>query len=317
MQRLLLRRAGFALLTLVVATVTIFLLIELAPGHVEKLVAERRAGTAATAETVAQVRAELGLDQPLPQRYVTWVADATTGNLGESMETGRPVAEDIGARAGKTFVLVGAAAVIAFPLGLGLAVLGAWRPNSLVDRLTRGIAIGGVSLPMFFLGALLIIVFGLKLAWFPTVGAAGPRSWVLPAVALGLSSAAIVSLVVRVLLEEAMSQPYIVTGRSRGASRTRLLFRDAFPNVAGQTVTVFLTQVGFTMVPGTIVVETIFAWHGVGEYFLRAVLFRDFPVMQAVLLLFVLLLVVLNLSADLIQAALDPRIRRSLRESAR
>lgn len=316
MLRLIARRLGVATVTFFVASVLIFLLVDLAPGDPSKLLAERRYGSKATTGVVAQVRAELGLDQSMVERYLSWIGNAFSGDFGHSFQNDRPVAADLAERIGVSSILIVSAAVVALLLGVLLAGLGAWRADGWVDRGTRAIAMLGVSMPMFFLGPLLLLAFALKLALFPAIGETGPPSWVLPALTLGASSAAIFAIVVRVLIEEAMTQQYVVTGRSVGNTSGALLVRDALPNVAPQAATIFLTQVGFTLLPGTLVVETIFAWPGIGDYFLRAILFRDLPVMQAVLLLFVVVLIGLNLAADVIQGVLDPRVRRSLREGS-
>lgn len=316
MLRLIVRRLGAATLTFGVGSVLIFLLVDLAPGDPAKLLAERRYGSKATADVVAQVRSDLGLDQSMPERYLSWIQNAFSGNFGNSFQNDRPIATDLAERAGFSAVLILSAAVVALVLGVFLVGLGAWRAGGWVDRGTQALALVGVSMPMFFLGPLLLLAFALKLRILPSIGESGPPSWVLPALTLGCSSAAIFAIVVRVLIDEAMTQQYVVTGRSVGLRPGELLIRDAVPNVAPQAATVFLTQVGFTLLPGTLVVETIFAWPGLGDYFLRAILFRDFPVMQAVLLLFVVVLIGLNLAADLLHGVLDPRVRRSLQKGS-
>lgn len=310
------RRLGAATVTFFVSSVMIFLLVYLAPGDPAKLLAERRYGTKATRDVVAQVRSELGLDQSMPERYLHWIRDVLFGDFGHSYQNARPVATDLMERIGASSILILSGAVVSLIVGILLVGLGAWRAGGWVDRGTRAVALIGVSMPMFFLSALLLLAFALKLAIFPAIGESGPPTWVLPAVALGCSSGAIFALVVRVLIEEALTQQYVVTARSVGARNGALLIRDVVPNVAPQAATVFITQVGFTLLPGTLVVETIFAWPGVGDYFLRGILFRDFPVMQAVLLLFVVVLIGLNLVADLIQSVLDPRVRRSLQKGS-
>ncbi|WP_020121956.1 ABC transporter permease [Streptomyces canus] len=314
MVRMILRRLGVAAITFTLASVLIFLLVDLAPGDPAKLLAERRYGANTTVENVAQVRSELGLDRSAAERYLSWIGHALRGDFGNSFQNGRLVAQDLTEKVGVTVILILCAAVFALLLGVLLAGLGAWRPGGWIDRATRGVAMAGVSVPMFFLGPLLLLAFALKSPLFPAIGESGPASWVLPAVTLGCSSAAIFAIVTRVLVEEAMTQQYVITSRSVGALPGAVLVRDVLPNIAPQAVTVFLTQVGFTLLPGTTIVETIFAWPGIGDYFLRGLLFRDFPVMQAVLLLFVVVLIVLNLMADLVQGVLDPRVRRSLRK---
>jgi peptide/nickel transport system permease protein len=305
------RRFALTGLSFALATILIFALIQLAPGHVERLIAEQEAGGAATTLTVQQVRQELGLDQPYPERYALWLSHSLHGDLGTSFRTGRPVFADLVDRSGQTLTLIVLAAIFAAVVGVGSALLATAHPYGLVDRAIRALAVAAISVPMFYLAAVLILVFGLQLAILPIIGDTGPASWVLPPIALGVAPAAVVSLVARVLLEREMASQYVVTARSRGASRLRVILREALPNIAPQTATTLLTQVGFQMLPGTIVAETVFAWNGIGSYFLQAVLFRDFPVMQSVLLLFVATVIVLNLLADAIQTLADPRMRRA------
>ncbi|MGI8562571.1 MAG: ABC transporter permease [Candidatus Dormibacter sp.] len=310
------RRAALTGISLVFATVLIFALIQLAPGHVERLVAEQQAGGAATTKTVEAVRRELGLDKPYPERYLLWLGNSLHGDLGISFRTGHPIAPDLVDRSRHTLILLLLGTIFAGAVGVGSALFAAARPYGLVDRTIRAFSIGAVSVPMFYLGAVLILVFGLKLGILPILGDTGPVSWILPTIALGLAPAAVVSMFARVLLEREISNPYVVTARSRGATRSRIVFRETLPNIAPQTISTLLTQVGFSMLPGTIVAETVFAWNGLGNYFLQAVLFRDFPVMQAVLLIFVAVVIGLNLLADALQTLADPRQRLASNRAA-
>jgi peptide/nickel transport system permease protein len=305
------RRVALTVVSFGLATILIFSLLQLAPGHVERLVAEQVAGGAATNTTVAAVRRELGLDKPLQERYWLWLTNSLHGQLGTSFRTGEPILPDLIDRSRDTLILLLLGTMFAGVLGIGSALIAAAHPYGLVDRIIRSLSIGAVSIPMFYLGAVLILVFGLKLSLLPIIGNSGPASWILPPVALGLAPAAVVSMVARVLLERELSNQYVVTARSRGATPGRILMVEALPNIAPQTIATLLTQVGFQMLPGTIVAETVFAWNGVGNYFLQAVLFRDFPVMQSVLLLFVVVVICLNVLADIIQTVADPRQRHT------
>lgn len=301
------RRAALTGISFLFASLLIFTLIQLAPGHVERLVAEQQAGGAATTTTVEAARRELGLDKPYPVRYLLWLTSSLHGDLGTSFRTGRPILPDLVTRSSHTLILLLLATAFAGVVGVGSALFATARPYGLVDRAIRASSIGAVSIPLFYLGAVLILVFGLKLSILPILGDSGPASWILPTIALGLAPAAIVSMVARVLLERELSNPYVVTARSRGAGRMRVVLREALPNIAPFTIATLLTQVGFNMLPGTIVAETVFAWDGLGNYFLQAILFRDFPVMQAVLLVFVAVVIGLNLLADILQTVTDPR----------
>jgi peptide/nickel transport system permease protein len=188
-------------------------------------------------------------------------------------------------------------------------------PGSVLDRVGRSLALLAASMPSFYAAALLVLVLGLQLGWLPTFGRGGPETWVMPWIALALAPAGVLSRVVRVSLERAMTEPYVVTAMSKGYPRGRILVRDAVPNVAPSLLAVYATQVGL-MIPGAVVVETIFAWQGVGSYFLEAVKFRDVFVLQSTLLVFVVAFVVLNALVDIAQAFLDPRVRRATQAGA-
>jgi peptide/nickel transport system permease protein len=309
-RRFAVRRVAVAALLAVLGSFVAFILINLAPGNVAVLVAEKKAGPGATAETVRQVEQELGLDRPLIVRYGKWLSAAATGDLGQSLQQNREVTPELIRRSGETLLLVGGAALVAGLVGGSLGVLGALYPQTWVDRLGRALALVGASVPTFYLAALLILLFGLRLGLVPTFGLSGPSSWVLPWLSLGIGPAGVFSRVVRVSLERAMSEPYVSTALSKGYSRRQVLFRDAAPNVGPSVLGVLATQTG-QMVPGAVVIEVVFAWQGVGSYFLDAVKFRDFPVLQSSLLVFMLAFVVLNTAVDISQAILDPRVRRA------
>ncbi len=298
-----------AVLLMFLGSLTGFLLINLAPGNVAVLVAERRSGPGASSEDVARIAHELGMDRPLLVRYGDWVWHALQGNLGTSLQRNLPIAPELVDRAGQTLLLVGGAAVFTGLVGGLLGMLGALYPASWIDRIGRGLALLGASIPTFYLAALLILFFGLKLGIVPSFGLSGPASWILPWISLGTGPAGVFSRVVRVSLERAMAEPFAVTGLSKGFTRRQVLVKDALPNIGPSALGVLATQTG-QMVPGAVVIETVFAWQGVGSYFYEAVKFRDIPVLQSSLLVFLLAFVVLNTLVDVIQARLDPRIRR-------
>jgi peptide/nickel transport system permease protein len=313
--RFALRRTLVALVVLWVGSLFTFLIINLAPGNVAVLVAEKRAGASATGDTIRAIERELGLDRPLLVRYADWLWQAVQGDLGVSLQRNLQVTDELAARAGDTVLLVTGAAVLALVLGAGLGLAGALWPGSLLDRIGRALALLAASIPSFYAAALLVLVLGLQLALLPTFGNAGPESWVMPWTALALAPAGVLSRVVRVSLERAMTEPYVVTAVSKGFGRRRILLRDALPNVAPSLLAVYATQVGL-MIPGAVVVESIFAWQGIGSYFLDAVRFRDVFVLQSTLLVFVVAFVVLNALVDIAQAFLDPRVRRATQAGA-
>ena len=305
-----LRRTGSAVVLMFLASILCFVLVASAPGRVAILIAEARFPGASAAE-IERIEQELGLDQPLPIRYAHWLGQALTGDLDVSFRTRQDVTDELLERLPVTALLVGGAGAVALVLGVGLGV-GATVAGGTTDRVFRGFALIGASTPNFFVAALLILVFAVTLDWLPSLGLRGPASWLMPCFTLALIPGAVLSRVVRVSLEEAMAKPYALTARSKGFGRTRILLIDALPNVFPRLITAFGTQFAL-MVQGAMVVEPIFAWQGIGTYFVEAVRFRDFPVVQACLLLFAFFFIVVNLLVDVVAAYTDPRQRRALR----
>jgi peptide/nickel transport system permease protein len=310
--RFILRRIVTAILVLAVASVAVFTLVTLAPGDPAQIVAERRS-FGADREMVERVRAELGLDRPLPVRYLDWLGGVVRGDLGTSLRTNGEIWAELRERTPTTALLVFGATLFALIVGAGAGILGALFPSGLHDRLSRLTALAAVSIPGFYLGALLVLLFAVTLQWLPAEGVSGPSSWLLPCVTLGLASGAVLSRVVRVGLAEALSSRYVTTALSRGSGRRGIVLRDALPNVAVPTLTALATQIG-VIITGAIVIEAVFSWQGAAIYFLEAVKFRDFPVLQAWLLLFAALFVTINTVVDIATRAIDPRLRRAVAE---
>ncbi|AWC20861.1 Glutathione transport system permease protein GsiC [Aminobacter sp. MSH1] len=310
MRRTILRRMLLACLLVVAASALTFALVAAAPGNVAALIAERAAGPGADAQMIAKIGNELGLYDPLPIRYGRWLASALTGDFGVSLRTGKPISEEFAARIPMTAVLLGGGGVLAFVLALGLGLAGAVSNGGAMDRFLHAFSLIGASTPNFFVAALLVIVFSVMLGWVPTFGISGFSSWLLPWVTIALFPASVLSRVVRVNLQEAMSRPFATTGFAKGHTRTQVLLREALPNIAIPFLTTFGAQ--FTlMIIGSIVVETVFALRGVGSFFIEAIRFRDFIGMQSVLLLFVFFFVMVNFLVDVICMLADPRMRRA------
>ncbi len=309
MQRLLLRRLGFALLLIIAASAFIFAIIAAAPGNVAALIAERAAGAGADGAMIARIEQELGLNDPLPVRYFAWLGNAVIGDFGVSLRTGKPIAEEFAARIPVTATLLGLGGTIAFLLSLAMGLAGAASNGGIVDRTLHAAALIGASTPNFFVAALLVIAFAVNLGWLPSFGAGGAASWILPALTIALFPASVLSRVVRVNLQEAMARPFATTGFAKGLTRGDVLLREALPNIAVPFLTTFGAQ--FTLMTiGAIVVETVFALRGVGSFFIDAIRFRDFIGMQATLLLFVVFFVTANFLVDLVCLLVDPRLRR-------
>jgi peptide/nickel transport system permease protein len=312
MRRMFLRRAGLALLLMFAATALTFAIVTAAPGNVAALIAERAAGAGADGAMIARIADELGLNDPLPVRYLRWLGDAATGDLGVSLRTGKPMMGEFAERIPVTALLLLGGGVIAFLLSLGLGLWGAVSNGGFVDRLLHGAALIGASTPNFFVAAILVIVFAVGLGWVPSFGISGPASWLLPWVTIALFPASVLARVVRVNLQETMSRPFATTGFAKGLSRRDVLFREALPNIAVPFITTFGAQFTLMMI-GAIVVERVFGLNGVGAFFIEAIRFRDFVGMQAVLTLFVVFFVSVNLVVDLIAMLADPRLRRARR----
>ncbi|SHO67645.1 peptide/nickel transport system permease protein [Pseudoxanthobacter soli DSM 19599] len=297
-----------AAVLLVLATMLCFALVVSAPGNVAVLIAELRTPKA-TFEQIKVVEEELGLNQPLLVRYGSWLNGVLHGNLGVSYKTGDAIGPALASRLPVTLTLVVGGAAFAMLLSFTLGFAGALWPGRLGDALSRVVALLGASMPSFFVGALLIYALAVELGLFPTFGSAGLSSWVLPWMTIGLLPAAVLSRVVRVGLEEAMARPFALTASAKGLSRRAILFRHALPNIAPTYINALGAQ-GGAMVVGAVVVEPLFALKGIADLFLQGVLFRDFMVVQACLLVFLTSFVLLNLLVDIGMMFTDPKLRR-------
>ncbi|MER9202896.1 ABC transporter permease [Mesorhizobium sp. M0933] len=310
MRRIVLRRMLLACLLIMAASALTFALLAAAPGNVAALIAERAAGPGADAEMIKRIGEELGLNDPLPIRYGRWLAGALGGDFGISLRTGKPISDEFAARVPLTAALLAGGGILAFFLSLTLGLAGAASNGGTMDRFLHAFSLIGASTPNFFVAALLVIVFSVMLGWVPTFGTSGFTSWLLPWVTIALFPASVLSRVVRVNLQEAMSRPFATTGFAKGYTRTQVLLREALPNIAIPFLTTFGAQ--FTlMIIGSIVVETVFALRGVGAFFIEAIRFRDFIGMQSVLLLFVVFFVMVNFLVDMVCLVADPRLRRA------
>lgn len=312
MQQMFLRRTALAVLLMLAATALTFALVTAAPGNVAALIAERAAGAGADGAMIARIASELGLNDPLPVRYARWLGDALTGDFGVSLRTGKPMVDEFAERIPVTATLLAGGGALTLILSLGLGLWGAASNGGIADRILHGLALVGASTPYFFVAPMLVIVFAIGLGWLPSFGTSGPASWIMPWFTIALFPISVLSRVVRVNLQEAMSRPFATTGFAKGRTRGAVLWREALPNIAIPYMTTFGAQFALMMI-GAIVVERIFGLNGVGAFFIEAIRFRDFVGMQAVLMLFVVFFVSINLIVDLLAMLADPRIRRSRR----
>ena len=296
---------------LVILSVGVFLMLHLTPGDPVQIML----GQDADPQSIAAVRAELGLDQPLPVQYVRWVGNVLRGDLGRSVRTHQPVMEAIISRLPVTLELSIVSLVVSLAIGLPAGVVAATRRNSPLDLASTGLALVGVSLPSFFLGILLILVFALGLRWVPPSGytpfAQDPlmnlKQMGMPALALGAALAGIVARLMRSSLLDVLSAEYMRAARAKGLSDSAAVVRHGLKNALLPVVTVVGLQVG-ALLGGAILIETIFALPGIGRLAVDSIFARDFPIVQGVVLFLALVRIASNLVADLLYARLDPRI---------
>src|SRR5437867_10943510 len=290
--------------TLLIVGVLVFMFVHLLPGDPGRLAA----GPDATPETVALVRQDLGLDKPLPQQFLRFATGALRGDFGKSLRTKRPVATEIGERFMPTFWLTLAAMSWSVAIGMLIGVLSAvWR-NRWPDRVGMTLAVSGISFPAFALGMLLMQIFSVQLHWLPTVGADTWRRYILPSLTLGAAVAAIMARFTRSSFVDILHEDYVRTARAKGLPETVVIVKHGLRNALIPVVTMMGLQFGF-LLGGSIVVEVVFNWPGMGRLLVDAVDMRDYPVIQAEVLLFSLEFILINLIVDVLYALINPRIR--------
>ena len=306
MARFVLRRLALAVPTLLGVLVVAFLLLYVAPGDpVAAMVGER-----ADPATVARLRAELHLDDPLPIRFARYVDQIAHGQLGRSYITDRPITEDIAERFPKTLELAAAAMLLATTCGITLGVLSARRPGGWVDRFALGVAYLGISFPVYWVGLLLILVFAVGLRWLPPSGSGGLRYLILPALALGMRSIAFQARVTRSSMLDALGADFTRTASAKGAAEWAVIARHALRNALIPVITVVGLDFG-SYLTGSILTETVFSWPGLGRYVVNAIARRDLPAIQGSVLFLSVVFVAVNLVADLAYAKVDPRVSYS------
>ncbi|TVR92036.1 MAG: ABC transporter permease [Trueperaceae bacterium] len=288
-------------------TLLVFAMTVLTPGdRVVALLGDAAQGLGQAARE--ELRQELGLDQPLPLQYVQYVSGLVQGDLGRSARSRRPVVAEIRDRLPATVELALAGLAIAVALGVSLGVLAAVRRGSVFDSLAVAVALVGVSVPVFWMGFLLMIVFALELGWLPASGRGTWRHLVLPAVTVGVASAAFIARITRGAVIETLGQDYVRTARSKGLAERRVVLRHALRPAMLPIVTVVGLQLG-GLLGGAVLTETVFAWPGVGRLLVDAIVARDLPLVQGCVLVIALLFIGVNLVVDLSYAAINPKVR--------
>ncbi|MFU8887712.1 MAG: nickel ABC transporter permease [Trueperaceae bacterium] len=288
-------------------TLLVFLMAWVTPGDpVVAMLGEASQGI--SRQALEDLRGELGLDRPLPVQYVGYVAGLLRGDLGDSVRSRRPVLAEIRDRLPATIELALAALAIAVALGVTLGVLAAVRQRTWVDGAAIAVALVGVSIPVFWSGFLLMMVFALELGWLPASGRGTWQHLVLPAVTVGVSSAAFIARITRGAVLEALAQDYVRTAKAKGLAPRRVVVRHALRNALLPIVTVVGLQLG-GLLGGAVLTETVFAWPGVGRLLVDAIVARDLPLVQGSVLVVSLLFILVNLAVDLSYAAINPKVR--------
>ena len=310
------RRTVYAIPIILGVALVCFMLVHITPG--DPLVAVLPAD--ASQELANQLRAAYGFDRPLPVQFGLWLWRALNGDLGNSIATGRPVLAEVLRAVSNTVTLAIAAAIIGFSLGLFLGLIAGYFRDTWIDKVATSIAIAGVSLPHYWLGMVLVIIFSVELNWLPAVGAgpSGSGAWewdwahmrflVLPAITTSVIPMGIITRTVRALTGDILSQDFVEALRAKGLRETRV-FRHVLKNAAPTALAVMGLQLGY-MLGGSILIETVFSWPGSGLLLNSAIFQRDLPLLQGTILVLAMFFVILNLLVDIAQAAIDPRIQR-------
>lgn len=304
MLSLLARRLLLSLPTLAGVLVVVFLLLYVAPGDpVQAMVGER-----ADPATIARLRAELRLDDPLPAQFFHYASGVLQGDLGRSYVTNRPIISDIAERFPRTLLLATAAMLLATISGVTIGVLAAVRPNGWFDRLALATTYLGISFPVYWIGLLLIVLFAVTLRWLPASGYGGIEFLILPALALGSRSIAYLARVTRSSMLEVLGADFVRTARAKGLTESGVIIRHALRNALIPVITVIGLDFG-AYLTGSILTETIFSWPGIGRYVVMAISRRDLPAVQGAVLFLSVVFVLVNLITDLAYQKADPRVR--------
>ena len=308
MSRYLVRRLVYVVPIWLLISFFAFLLASLAPGDPAELLLRRQSDQAPTAEDIARVRGELGLDDPFPLRYVRWVGNAVQGDLGRSFRTREAVLGELTSRFVVTAELAVPALLLSLLIALPVGVVAAVRHNSLVDHASRVASLLGSSMPSFWLGYLLIIVFSVQLRVFPVAGRGEWRHLVLPALTLALGAGASLARLTRASLLDNLGEDYVRTARSTGLRERAVVVRHALRNSMVSVVTVAGLRFGH-LLGGAAIVETVFAWPGLGKFVVDSIYDRDYPVIQGFVLFTGTVFLLVNLVVDLLYVRLDPKVR--------
>lgn len=290
--------------TLIIVVTFVFFFVRLIPGDPARLIA----GEQATQEDVEAVRVQLGLDKPVPVQYVNYVVGLCKGNLGTSLRTKRPVTEEISGRLQNTIKLALVTLLWSSIVGVLFGVWSGTHRGKWQDYLGMTVAVSGISLPSFWIGFLLIMIFAVKLRVLPTTSGSELKSLILPSITLGVGITAIIARFTRSSVIEALKEDYVRTARAKGIREKAVVWRHVFRNSMISVVTVVGLQFGF-LLGGSVVTETVFAYPGLGSLLIESVGYRDYPTIQSLILIFSLQFIVINLVVDILYAVLNPEIK--------
>jgi len=304
MTQYVLKRLLGLLPTLLIVAVLVFLFVHMLPGDPARLAA----GPDASPETVALVRADLGLDKPMPQQFLNFFTNMLQGDFGHSLRSKRPVSTEIAERFMPTLLLTITSMAWAVVFGMAIGITSAVFRNQWPDRLGMTLAVSGISFPAFALGMLLMQIFSVQLGWLPTVGADSWRHYLLPSLTLGAAVAAVMARFTRASFIEVIQEDFVRTARAKGVSEKWVVLKHCLRNALIPVVTMMGLQFGF-LLGGSIVVEAVFNWPGLGRLLVDAVDMRDYPIIQTLVLLFSLEFILINLVVDVLYGYITPALR--------
>ena len=303
MLRYLQQRFIAALITLFGITIIVFAILRMLPGDPARVIA----GLLATEEDVARLRVALGLDQPMLIQYANFLGNLARGDLGTSARTSQPVLDEVLARLPATMQLAIVSMAIAALIGIPVGVIAATRRNSLLDYVLSIITLFGVSMPVYWLGLMLIVIFAVNLQMLPAAGNENLTSLILPSLTLAAFSIALIARMTRSSMLEVLNQDYVRTARAKGLRERGVIFRHALQNAFIPVITVLGLQFG-TLLGGAVLTESVFGWPGIGLLMLDSIFARDYPVVQGVVFIFAAMFIGLNVAVDVVYAYIDPRI---------
>ena len=304
MRKFILKRLCTLIPVLIVVSILVFLMVHVMPGDPARIMA----GDTATEQDVEKIRVAYGFDRPLYEQYFRYISKALRGDFGTSFRTGRPVAQEIAIRFPNTMLLAVAAIVISIVFGIGIGLISATKRNSIFDSVSMVLALVGLSIPPFYLGLMLMLIFCVILKWLPITAEVSFVGMILPSLTLSARSLATIARMTRSSMLEVMSQDYILTAKAQGFNSRKIIFSHALKNAMNSIVTVASIQFG-TLLGGSVITEKVYGWPGLGELVITAIKARDFPVVQTTILVIAVSFVAVNLFVDVLYVLINPRIK--------